>query len=173
MQKITPKKFITLIAVLGLGGMIIAYAVAFAADTATVTATVTMQKISLSVSDGTVDYGILPADTTESTCSSELGDAQTVTSDGNVAEDFNIKGQNSANWTLASTAGTDQYVHSFATSTCSTWPGGTALSTSYATLATNVAPNATTTLNLQIHTPTSSSVYTQQNVDVMLEAVAH
>jgi|GEM_PF-2182553 len=127
--------------------------------------------VSVSVSDGKVAYGIIPADTSKSTCTSELNDAQTVTNDGNVTENFNIRGQNSANWTLASTAGNDQYVHSFATSTCSTWPGGTALTTSDQTLATGVAPGSNITLNLQIHTPTSSSVYTQQSVDVIITAV--
>jgi len=116
---------------------------------------------------------VLGSNTTKSTCTSELNDAQTVTNDGNVAENFNIEGQNSANWTLAATAGSDQYVQKFATSTCSTFSGGTALTTSYATAATNVAASATSTLNLQINTPNPSTIFTQQSVDVLLQAVAY
>jgi len=172
MQKIITKKFVIPISVLGLVGMLVAYQVIFAADTATVAATVTVQNISLSVADGTVAYGVLGSNTTKSTCTSELNDAQTVTNDGNVAENFNIEGQNSANWTLAATAGSDQYVQKFATSTCSTFSGGTALTTSYATAATNVAASATSTLNLQINTPNPSTILTQQSVDVGLQAVA-
>lgn len=166
------KSIIASICILGLVGMVAGVAVK-AASTATVTATVTVQNISLSVSDGSVAYGTLASNTTKSTCTSELNDLQTVTNNGNVAENFNISGQNSANWTLAATAGTDQYVHKFATSTCSTWSGGTALTTSYTTANTNVAASATTTLNLQINTPNPSTVFTQQSVNVLLQAVAY
>lgn len=158
--------------ILGLSGMLVAYSTILAGNTATVNATVTVQNVSLSVSPGSVNYGILPSNTSKSTCSSELNRAQTVTNDGNVTETFNIQGQNSGNWTLGATAGTDQYVHEFATSTCTTWPGGTALTTSYQTMATGIAPNGTATLNLRITTPISSSVFTEQNVSVTLQAVA-
>ena len=172
MQKIITKKFVIPISVLGLVGMLVAYQVIFAADTATVAATVTAQNISLSVADGAVAYGALASNTTKSTCTTELNDLQIITNDGNVAETFNIEGQNSANWTLAATAGSDQYVEKFATSTCSTFSGGTALTTSYVTAATNVAASATSTLNLQINTPNPSTIFTQQSVDVGLQAVA-
>ena len=173
MQKIITKKFVIPISVLGLVGMLVAYQVIFAADTATVAATVTVQNISLSVADGTVAYGVLASNITKSTCTTELNDLQIITNDGNVAETFNIEGQNSANWTLAATAGSDQYVEKFATSTCSTFSGGTALTTSYATAATNIAVSATSSLNLQINTPNPSTIFTQQSVDVLLQAVAY
>jgi hypothetical protein len=172
MRKNITKKFIIPVSVLGLAGMLVAYSVALAASTATVAATVTVQNISLSVVDGSIAYGTLGSNTTKSTCTSELNDLQTITNDGNVAETFNIKGQNSGNWTLAATAATDQYVHKFATSTCTTWSGGTALTTSYATAATNVAASGTVNLNLQINTPNPSTVFTQQSVDVLLQAIA-
>ena len=173
MQKIITKKFVIPISVLGLVGMLVAYQVIFAADTATVAATVTVQNISLSVADGTVAYGALASNTTKSTCTTELNDLQIITNDGNVAETFNIEGQNSVDWTLAATVGSDQYVEKFATSTCSTFSGGTALTTSYVTAATNVAASATSTLNLQINTPNPSTFFTQQSVDVLLQAVAY
>ena len=127
--------------------------------------------VSVSVSDGTVAYGTIGQNTTKSTCTSELNDAQTVTNDGNVTENFLIKGQNSANWTLAATAGTDQYVHKFLNGTCSTFSGGTALTTTDQTFATGIAPSGTATLNLQITTPTATSYFTQQSVDVTITAV--
>jgi len=127
--------------------------------------------ISVSVSDGAITYGTIPANSTKSTCTSELNDAQTVTNNGNVTENFLIKGQNSANWTLAATAGSDQYVHKFLNGTCSTFSGGTALTTTDQNFATGIAPNGTATLNLQINTPNPSTVYTQQSVDVTITAV--
>jgi hypothetical protein len=127
--------------------------------------------VSVSVSDGTIAYGMLPLNTSKSTCTSELNDAQIVTNNGNVTENFLIKGQNSANWTLATTPGTDQYVHKFLNGTCSTFSGGTALTTSNQTFATGIPPNGTATLNLQITTPTATNYFSQQSVDVTITAV--
>jgi len=166
------KFLIAILGVLGMVGLVMGPLVQ-AANTATIAATVTVQNISLSVADGSIAYGTLASNSTKSTCTSELNDLQVITNDGNVAETFNIKGQNSTNWTLGATAGTDTYVHKFVTSTCATFSGGTALTTSYATAVTNVAPNATSSLNLQITTPNPSTVFTQQNVDVSLQAVAY
>lgn len=171
MRKIT-KSIIVPVGIIGLIGILLVNSMVWAASTATVAATVTVQNISVSVADGTVAYGTMASNTSKSTCTSELNDAQTLTNDGNVAETFNIKGQDSANWTLAGTAGSDAYVHQFATSTCSTWAGGAALTTSYQTAVSNIAANATSTLNLQITTPNPSTVFTQQSVDVTIEAVA-
>lgn len=144
-----------------------------AADTGTVTATVTVQNISVSVSDGTVTYGTLATSATEDTTTSGLDDSQTATNDGNVTEDFNIRGQNSANWTLGATAGADTYVHSFCTSNCDSSPTWTALTTSNQTLATGVAASGSQTFDLQIETPTSTTSYTEQSVDVTIQAVAN
>jgi hypothetical protein len=127
--------------------------------------------VSVSVSDGAISYGTIPANSTKSTCTSELNDAQTVTNNGNVNENFLIRGQNSANWTLAATAGTDQYVHKFLNGACSTFSGGTALTTSDQSFATGISPSGTATLNLQMNTPNPSTVYTQQSVDVTITAV--
>ena len=143
-----------------------------AATSANVAATVTVQNVSVSVSSGTVSYGTLATNTSAGTNGSNT---QIVTNAGNVAEDFNIRGQNSANWTLGSSAGTDTYVHQFCTSTCGTAPTNyTKLTTSYAVLgAGNVASSSTQNFDLYITTPTSSSVFTQQSVDVTVQAVAH
>lgn len=144
----------------------------FAAPTGTVTATVTTQNISVAVSDGTISYGVLGMNATRSTIAADLNDLQTATNDGNVAEDFNIRGQNSLGWTLAGAAGVDQYVHRFCVATCGTPPTNfTALTTSYQVLANSRAVLATQTFDLQINTPTTSTVYTQQSVDVTVQAV--
>lgn len=150
---------------------------AFAATTANVTATVTVQNISVSVSDGSITYGTLAANTARSTLAGEANDMQTATNDGNYAEDFNIQGTNSASWTLAGTAGADQYVHKFCNETtgdCSAPPTSyTALTTSYQTLASNIAAAGTTDFHLQITTPNPSTVFTQQSVNITVQAVAH
>ncbi len=150
--------------------------VALAAGTATVAATVTLQNVSVTVADGSVSYGTLAANTTKTTLSGGLNDLQTATNAGNVNEDLNIKGQNSTDWTLAGSAGVDQYIHKFCTATCGTegTPGAgfTALTTSYASLGTTIAASGTKTFDLLINTPTSSTHFTSESVDVTVQAVA-
>jgi hypothetical protein len=140
-----------------------------------VSATVTVQNISVTVADGSVSYGTLAANTGKSTIAADLNDTQTATNAGNVAEDLNIKGQNSADWTLSTSAGTDRYVHKFCTSSCGSPPTNfTSLSSgSYQTLSSNVAASGTQTFDLQITVPNPSTVFTQQSVDVTVQAVAH
>lgn len=142
----------------------------FAASTASVTATVTVQNISVTVSDGTIAYGTLAVSATADT---NPADTQTATNNGNITENLNIKGQNSANWTLGAAAAADTYIHRFCIATCGTPPTNyTALTTSYQTLATSVAASGTQTFDLEISTPTSSTNFTQQSVDVTVQAVA-
>lgn len=146
---------------------------AWAATTGTVTATVTAQSIALTVADGSVAYGTIAAGASAGTNPSDL---QTVTNTGNVAEDFTIKGSNSANWTLdSSNVTSDHYIHRFCTATCGSAPTNyTALTTSYAALgAGNVAASGTQTFDLYLTTPQTSSVTTQQSVDVTVSAAAH
>jgi len=143
----------------------------YAASTDSVTATVTVQNISVSVTDGAIAYGTLAINTSAGT---NAADTQTATNDGNVTENLNIKGQNSANWTLDSTNATeDHYIHRFCTSSCTSPPTSyTALTTNYQTLATSVSSSGNQTFDLYITTPQSSTVYTQQSVDIMVQAVA-
>ncbi len=141
---------------------------ALAADNASVTATVTVENIAISVSDGSITYGTLAAGASQDTVT--LTDPQTVTNDGNVAENFLIRGQDSANWTLEASAGTEQYKHEF--SITATFPG-TALTTSNQSLDTNIAVLGTTTLDLKITTPTVTAASTQQSVNVTVVATAN
>lgn len=140
-----------------------------AADTDAVSATVTVQNISLSVADGSVAYGTLAVNSSANT--STLADAQTITNDGNVTIDINIRGADTTAWTLAGAAGADAYIHRFCAATCGTFPTNyTALTTSYAELTTGIAASGTQELHLGITTPTSSSSYTQQAADVTVQA---
>lgn len=141
------------------------------AGTDSVTATVTAENISVSVTDGTVAYGTLNLNTTEDTTSGGLNDTQTATNDGNVTEDFNIEGQDSAAWELGDTNGSNQYRHRFSLNGGGAW---TAFNeTGYTALTTNIAASGNDTFDLEIQTPTSSSSYTQQSVDVTVQAVLH
>lgn len=141
----------------------------FAADTDSVTATVTVQNISVSVADGSVAYGTLPLNSSAGTNGS---DTQTATNDGNVTIDLNIRGYDTAAWTLSGTNGANQYVHRFCTTSCASPPTSyTALTTSYQTLATNKTAASDQTFDLHITTPTSTSTYDQQSADVLVQAV--
>lgn len=146
-----------------------------AADTANVTATVTVQNVSVSVSDGSVSYGTLGQNSAQTTLA--LSDTQTATNNGNVAESLNIKGVDSTNWTLAGTAGSDQYVHRFCNDTdldCTTAPTNyTALTTNYATLDTNITLSGTVDFQLQINTPNPSTNFTEQTVSITVQAIAY
>lgn len=165
-------KYLSVSLLLSLLVLIVFSGVVWGAETATVSATVTVQNISVSVSDGTVTYGTLGLSATQDTTASGIDDSQTATNDGNVSEDLNIQGQNSTAWTLASTAGSDQYFHKFCTSDCDGTPTWTALTTSYQTLASGVASSGSQVFDLQIGTPSTSTSYTEQSVDVTVQAVA-
>jgi len=133
--------------------------------------------VSVSVSDGAIDYGIMTTNASKSTI--DLNDMQTATNDGNVTENFNIKGQDATGagctWTLASTNGVDQYVHQFCNATdydCSNPPTNyVALTTTYQTLKTGIPPNGTVKIHLRLITPTQTSCYGQQSVNVTIQAV--
>ena len=167
------KETIIFFGLLALVGIIIFLGASVKAQTTgAVTATVTAQNVAVSVSDGTVTYGTISLGETASTSSDGLDDSQTATNDGNVTSDLNIMGQNSANWTLAATVGSDNYVHEFCTSNCDSTPTWTALTTSYQTLATGIAASGNQAFDLKIIVPSTSSNYTQQSVDVTVQVVA-
>lgn len=145
---------------------------AAAASTATVNATVTVQNVSVAVSDGTVTYGTIGTSSNADTTSNGINDSQTAQNDGNVTEDFNIRGQDTANWTLAGSVGSNQYKHDFCTSTCDSSPTWTALTTNYQTLSSDVSASGTQVFDLRLNTPSSSSSFSQQSANVTVQAVA-
>lgn len=145
------------------------------ADTSvSVKATVTPQNISVTVTDGTVSYGTLASGATKDTTAvqGELNDSQTATNLGNIPETLTIKGRNSENWTLGTTAGDNQYTHKFCTANCDSSPSWTGLTTSYQTLGSNVAANGVVIFDLQIGTPTNTSAFSPQSVDVTVMATS-
>jgi hypothetical protein len=161
---------VALAAVIVLAG----YTAARADTTATVSATITIQGVSVSVAPGTIAYGMQTSNSATGTIYS--AQTQTVTNNGNIAEDFNTRGQSSSAWFLSTTStGSDQYEHRFCTSTCATPPTNYSFlaPASYASMANNVAALGTTSLDLYINTPNPSTVFTSQSVDVTVQAVAH
>ena len=141
---------------------------ALAVEEDTVTATVTPQLIAVSILDGDVDYGFLGANASKDTLTPV--DTQVISNDGNVAQDFDVKGQNSASWTLAATVGAEQYKHEFSNS--GSFPG-TALTLTNQSLATDVGTSSSTNLDLKITTPTSTTADVAQSVDVTVVATAN
>jgi len=158
------------IAIISLAGILVG-AIAFSLTEAGVTATVTARKIALTVLDGSITYGSLDLGTSTSTLAAGKDDMQTVTNTGSVAEDFNVKGTSTADWILDSATGTiEHYVHEFSTTTGSTW---TALTLNYASAATDITSNATTSLDLQITVPSDTIHFGVQNPNVTVQAVMH
>jgi hypothetical protein len=164
LTKTNMKQLIALVAVVSLAAMVVGTAALGA--TASVTATVTAGSVAVSVTDGAIAYGTIltSADTVT------LSDTQTVHNDGNVAEDFTIKGSDTTNWTLGATAGDHVYKHEF--SKTATFPG-TALTTTDQSLATNVAATSgTQAVDFKITVPTSNAGTSQQNPNVTVTASA-
>jgi len=139
----------------------------------TVTYTPPIISVSLESGSGTVTYGTVV--TSQDTTSSGVNQTQTVKNDGNVAEDFDIKGQDSADWTLGATAGSATYEHAWCTSSCDSTPTWNALTTTYDSnyLVSNIAPSSTQDFDLQINVPTSNAGNNQQSVDVFIQATQH
>ena len=130
--------------------------------------TVTAQNISIAVENGeSVAYGTLALDSSKSTI--QLGvPTITVTNDGNMQEDFDIKSSSSTNWALSGVDnGVDTFTHEFSTSTGSSW---TYMTTDYATMSSNMSPSASSTLDLRITTPTVTEHFTQQTISVTILA---
>lgn len=166
------KSFLTLVSIFTLSIMLVSPMV-IASDTDVVSATVTIESVAVSVAPGTVSYGTMALNSSTST--NGLAQTQTVTNDGNVDVDINIRGTSTASWTLSGTNGSEQYVHKFCNATttdCSIAGNYTALTTSNATLDTSVSSSVGIGLDLEITTPTATTDYTQQSADVTVQAVA-
>lgn len=134
---------------------------------------------SVSISDGVVTFGTVAANGSVDTTSTGLNDTQTATNNGDIISDLNIKGQNSANWTLGGNPGSDIYSHDFCKTgggspdPCDASPTWTALTTNYQTLVTALAVSGTQKFDLRLRSPTATSSYSQQSVDIVVQAVAN
>ena len=143
---------------------------ALAADD-TVTCTVSGKLISVEITDGAVAYGVVELGSTQDTTATGVDDTQTATNNGSVAEDFSIMSTNAVgttDWTLAGTAGSEQYTHSFSINEGSEW---TATSGSYVSLATDVAAGTgSQDFDLQIGMPTATVDYGEHTITVTVMA---
>ncbi len=149
-----------------------------AADNDSVTATVTVQEIAVSLDTASFDYGTMDNNTSSSTLPLFSGSGIVATNDGNIDEDFDINGADTGDWTLAGSAGSDNYVHQFCNDTdndCSSPPTnytGNELTTTPTTLKSTVSSSGTCAFQLRITTPNPSTVYTQQSASVTVTASA-
>jgi len=158
------KKILVGIGLLGLLGILVVPALA--ADTASVSATVTPRLISITVSPTSTDYGIMG--TNESKIAP---DTFTLTNDGNVVEDINIRGTSTAAWTLSDTAiGSEQFMHKARVG--ATWiddASVVALATTNKLFIDNMAVGSQN-FRLKIYTPSSTAATAAQSTTVTLVA---
>lgn len=162
------RALIATIAIVSITAMLVG-TVVWGAET-TVNATVTAELIALSITaNSTINYGSVA--TNANTTSGGLNVSPTIRNDGSVNEDFQLKGTNSANWTLAGSAGNAIYAHKECHATCDATPTWAALTTTYsANIFSTVAPNGTNDFDLQVIVPTSNAGVTQQSVNVSVQA---
>jgi len=150
------KSLIVSITILSLAGMMVVVGVG-AAPEANVSATVTAELITISTTDGAVDYGVLPVNTNENTV--DLSDTQVVTNDGNVNVDLSVKSSDAVggtDWNLVATVGSlDEFTHEFSSDDGSTYTGFNVVNATYTSLVADVVPTGTQNLDLRIKTPTS------------------
>ena len=137
-------------------------------ETATVSATVTPAVLSVTATPTSVDYGTVELSATNVTPTPLFF---TATNNGSITENINIRGADTANWTLENAVGANQYVHkasndNFAIQTITlVTPGSTLLKAS-------VAVNGTVTVSLKLDAPTSSTTAATQTAVVTVIAVA-
>ena len=116
---------------------------------------------------GVINYGTLAAGASSNTIPANT---QTAKNDGTVTETINIKGQDTAcPWTLFASTGNEQYTHEFSINGGADW---SPLTTSYQTLETGVVVNGTKDFDLRVTTPSTTACYSQQAVDITIQAVA-
>jgi hypothetical protein len=143
--------------------------VVFSDDEKIVNATVTPIVIAIEVSPANITYDQQEVNT------SDIPSDPTffaIFNRGSVPEDFKIRGENSLNWTLASTPGDDEYVHSFS---ITNGPTFAPLTTTYVQIADEVQAEPTDgeiDVFMRLTMPTSSSVTTQQTLPIRVLAVA-
>jgi hypothetical protein len=127
--------------------------------------------VSILIGDGDIAYGLVQ--TSEDTTSSGVDDTQTATNNGDVAEDFEIMGQDSADWTLAGSAGDATYAHKWCITNCDSSPTWTAITNAYTTLVENIASTSYQDVDFQVTVPTSNAGSNEQDVDITIRAIEH
>lgn len=172
------KSLLTTVCILAIIGMIVGVMVK-AVDEKSVTATVTVSQISISITPGTVSYGTLALSGIKDTTSGGTNESQTVTNNGNMNVDLDIKGTTATpqcTWTLAATQGDGQYFHKYCNTgsgspdPCDATPTWNALTTTYVQFDTAVIPTGTSLFDLQVGVPSSTSCVDAENVNVWVQA---
>ena len=129
--------------------------------------------VSVTVTPSAIAYGTVALEMSQDTVT--LGQQLTVTNNGGVTANFSIKSSDATRdggttWTLVTaTPGHNQFKHEFSTE--GSFPG-TALMTSYQSLATGKAPGATQAFDLQITMPGSTTDYPEHTIIITILAVA-
>ena len=163
--------FIIIIGLIALAGIMVTVVVT--AVTSNITATVTAQNVALYIDDATISYGSLATSGRASTTSDGVNDTQAVGNSGNVVADFAVQGTDSANWTLESAIGTNQYTHRLSTTTSDTTPQWKEIAAgSYLTVTTSVAVNTTSSMDFAIQLPSATTFYDSQSVNITVQASA-
>jgi len=161
------KSLIASICILGLVGMMVGVGVQ-GAETAGVSATVTPKLLAVSVTDGSIDYGILDLNTSQDTVT--LVDTQTVANGSNVNVALNIMSSDATGgtpWELAAAAGSDAFKHEFKGGDAGIWTQ-LPVDHSYATLDASPA-DSSVAFDLQITTPTATTDSVQKTIAVTVQ----
>ncbi len=131
--------------------------------------------ISVTVTDGTVAYGILSPSGSSNTTSGGLNDTQVALNNGTVAEDFSIKTSTATGgtgWTLSSAIGSNIFVHEFSTNSGNNWTKFITAD-SYQTLVNNMSVNSSQNFDLRLTAPSSSTDAVQKTITITVQAVQH
>ncbi len=129
--------------------------------------------ISVTVSDGSVDYGNLLSGASQNTTAGGTNDSQIATNNGNIPEDFNLKTSAPAGWTLGASPGTDIFVHEFSTNGGSNWTKFITADV-YQTLASNIAGSGgSQTFDLRLTSPNPSTSAAQKIITITVQATEH
>ena len=142
-------------------------------DEATVTATVSVQFLSVTLDQTTLVYGTID--------SGSFGNLPApasfiATNDGVVAEQFLIRGANTASWNLVSSApGSEEYRHEFAPDGFGTGQNGflTLNNQQLQTSGANVSTGDSRTIFLRLDAPTFTATTAQQSANVTVIAIAN
>ncbi len=168
------KFLLATICILGMVGMMIG-TMAEAGDT--VTATVTIGVVSIEVTPTSFGYGSVPYSGTKESYDSDLTSTNISATVGTAVTDLDIKGADTAGWTLNTVASIAEniYAHEFGTATDETTRPASyeavALTTTFDGnyLVEGAAGESVTWFGLKIHTP-SAGVATVQSAAVVLQA---
>jgi hypothetical protein len=136
--------------------------------------TIIVQVIDVAISietDGTVDYGILPA--TESKSTIDLTDTQTIRNTGNVDIDLDIKSSNAiggVDWTLGSNYGSDIFVHEYSNNSGSVWNKFLVANQYYTLTSSALTPDSTLDVDLRITVPSLTTDYQEKSITLTILA---